>query len=82
MKNRDIYQYSEISSFEDFRLEKERLILKRKLVETRLNISYLQFSEVFSVSNLMFSSVKEFIFPKIADFLGGLKIKVEDDGMK
>jgi len=78
MKNNNTYQYSEISTLEDFRLEKERLILQRKLIELKLNLSYLLISKVFSVSNLIFSLAKEFILPKISDFLGSLIKKVEN----
>lgn len=79
MKNKDRYQFSEITSFEDFQLEKERLSLKRKLVETRLRLSYIQFSEALSISNMMLAAAKEFIFPKISDILEGLLKKAEDN---
>jgi hypothetical protein len=79
MKNKNLYQYSEISNFEDFRLEKERLMLKRKLIETSISLRYLHFREMFSVSNLLFSSAKEFIIAKISDLLDGLTKKVEND---
>jgi hypothetical protein len=79
MKNNSIDQYSEITSFEDFRLEKEILLLKKRLIETKIQHSFMQFSKIFTVSNLLFSISKEFILPKISDFLGVLIKKVGNE---
>jgi hypothetical protein len=64
MKEKNSNPFSEISSFEDFKLEKERLLLKSKLIETRINLSILLISKVFSFSNLIFSVIKQYVLPK------------------
>ena len=79
MKNSYDNKYSEISSFEDFRIERERLIFRSKLIEAKLNLTYLQVSKMFSVSNQFFSIAKEVVLPKISDFLGNLIKKVEKE---
>jgi hypothetical protein len=79
MKNYYDNKYSEISSFEDFRIERERLIFKSILIEAKLNLTYLQVRKMFSVSNLLFSFAKEAILPKISDFLGTLIKKLEKE---
>jgi hypothetical protein len=66
MKRNKNSSYSYISSFEDFRREKEILILKEKIIEARLSLTYLQISQVFSVSNLVFSLVKKYIIPALS----------------
>jgi hypothetical protein len=77
MKNKLDNKYSGISSFEDFRYEKEKLMFRSKLAEVKLNIAYLQVSRMFSVSNLLFSLFREAVLPKISDFLGALIKKTE-----
>jgi hypothetical protein len=79
MKKLNDYQYVEISTFEDFRYEKENLIFRKKLIETKLNLTYLQIREVFSISNMLTSVAKEVVLPKISDFLTGLINKVEEE---
>ncbi len=69
--------YSGISSFEDFKLEKERLLLKAELIETRLSFNFEKIRNVFSVSSMMFSLAKEYIMPKITEFLGGMFKKAD-----
>jgi hypothetical protein len=64
--------YPGISSFEDFRLEKERLLLKMELIETRMSFNFEKIRSVFSVSSMLFSLAKEYLMPKISDFLGGM----------
>jgi len=78
MKTRHNHPYSDIASFEDFQLEKERLLMKRKLIETRLKLSYVRISNTFSITNTIFSTAKEFFLPKISNLLGWLLNKVED----
>jgi hypothetical protein len=65
MKRINDHYYPGITNFEDFRLEKQRLILKSKLVEAKIDIEIIMIREVFSVSSLLFSFAKEFILPKI-----------------
>ena len=77
MKKSQTYKYSYISSFEDFSIEKDRLIQKSKHIEERFNLSYQMINRVFSISNLLFSLVKEYVIPKISEFLGSLIKKVE-----
>jgi len=76
MKNYYNNKYSEISSFEDFRIERERLIFKSMLIEAKLSLTYMHIKEMYSVSNLFFSFAKESVFPKISDFIGELIKKV------
>ena len=79
MKRSKDHHYSEISSFEDLRLEKERLKLKSKLIEARINMDILLIRKTFSVSNLILSFSREFVLPEIFDFLGDLSNKVENE---
>jgi hypothetical protein len=67
-KNSDSY-YSELTSFEDLRLERTRLILKGRLLETRINMNFEGIRETFSLSGLVFTMIKEFFFSKIGDIL-------------
>jgi len=77
MKKHNNSHYSEISSFEDFRLESEMLKLRSKFIEAKLNLTYLQIRKIFSVSNLFSSVAKDVVLPKISDFLNVLIGKVE-----
>ena len=72
MKSKRENKYSHISSFEDLRLEREHLIFKSRLIESKLSLTYMHIKEMYSFSNLFFSFAKEAIFPKISDFLGEL----------
>jgi Na+-transporting NADH:ubiquinone oxidoreductase subunit NqrD len=65
MKKNNEYHYSGITSFEDLRLERSRLILKSKLIETKIQIDILQTREVFSISALVLSLVRKYIPPDI-----------------
>jgi len=70
MKNN--HKYSEISSFEDFKTEKERLRMKSRIIETKMELSFLQVKSMFSVSNLLFSVARGIALPKISDFISTL----------
>jgi hypothetical protein len=61
MKKNNDYHYSGITSFEDLRLERARLILKSKLIETKIQIDILQTKEVFSISALALSLARKYI---------------------
>jgi len=61
MKRNDDYHYSGIGSFEDLRLERARLILKSKLIGTKIKIDILQTRELFSVSALVLSLARKYI---------------------
>ena len=50
-----------LTSFEDLRLERARLILKGKLIETKIQIDILQTKEVFSISALVLSLARKYI---------------------
>jgi hypothetical protein len=77
-KNNDSY-YSDLTSFEDFRLERTRLILKSRLIETRINLNFEGIRETFSLSGLVFSMLKELFFSKIGDILGILTKKSDNE---
>lgn len=64
------HKYSAISSFEDFRIEKERLLFREKLTEVKLNLSFNSIVRVFSFSTLFQTITREVILPKISQFLG------------
>jgi len=61
MKKNNDYHYSGITSFDDLHLERARLILKSKLIETKIQIDILQTKEVFSISALVLSLVRKYI---------------------
>jgi hypothetical protein len=61
MKRNNDYHYSGIDSFEDLRLERARLILKSKLIETKIKIDILQTREVFSVPALVLTLARKYI---------------------
>jgi hypothetical protein len=61
MKRNEEYHYSGIDSFEDLRLEKARLILKSKIIETKIKIDIFQTRELFSVSGLVLSLARKYI---------------------
>jgi hypothetical protein len=65
MKEKNINRYPEISSFKDFHLERERLLLKSKLIETRIDLEVYYIRRAFSISNLFFSFVKKYLQPRI-----------------
>ncbi len=73
------HPYKEISSFEDFYLERQRLILKGKLIEAKFNMELNLFREVFSFSNVVLSFAKEFILPYITDFWNSFSKGEEED---
>jgi hypothetical protein len=78
MKKNNIQLYSDISSFEDFHREKGRLILKSKLIESRLELRFLIIKQVFSLSNLITSLSKEYILPRLSEFLEGFLKRTEE----
>jgi hypothetical protein len=69
MKTNSDSRYISISSFEDFRLEKQRLLLKGKLIEAKINMEIILIREVLSVSNVIISFAKEFLMPRISGFI-------------
>lgn len=77
MKNKNRHIYSSIKSFEDFKIEKDRLLIKKEIIEARIKLSFKQFSHIFSISNTIFSISKDFILPSISSLLSWLLKKVE-----
>ncbi len=75
MKRNNSNRYSELSSFADLQVEKERLKLKSQLSEAKINLNILLISEAFSVSSTVLSFAREYILPVIGDFLAGQKDK-------
>jgi len=80
MKRPGIHKFSDIESFDDFRYETDRLVLKSRLVETRLQISFHDITSGFTLSGLIFSLARTLVMPKLSDLLGFLmrKIDIED----
>ena len=76
MKNQK-NKYCKISSFEDFRSEREQLKFRSKLIEAKLSLNYLEVGRMFSLSNLFTSLVKDVVLPKISEFLGVLIDKID-----
>jgi len=80
MKNRTTYtNYSHISSFEDFRAEREQLLMKRELIEVKLNLSYLKLRNAFSFTDTLISLANEYVIPKIKNIFGGFFKNNEDE---
>jgi hypothetical protein len=75
------HKYSDIESFEDFRVEKERLVFRSKLIEARMSLSCLEFKKSLSVSNMFLSFTKEHILPKVSDFLSHLLEKIDKEAL-
>jgi hypothetical protein len=69
MKRNNDHYYPEISSFEDIRLEKTRLILKGKLIESKIGMDILQVREAFSISALVISIARKFIPQELSAIL-------------
>jgi len=61
MKRNNEYHYSSINSFEDLHLERARLILKGKLIETKIKIDIIQTRELFSITALALSLARKYI---------------------
>jgi hypothetical protein len=77
MKKKDRYRYSEIISFDDFQLEKEKLIFKKRLIETKLDFRFSLIKDAFSASKIISSIAKDILWPKVLSFIGDLKNKSE-----
>lgn len=65
MKINNDHPYHSIASFEDFRLERDRLILKSRLIEAKINMEMILMRQFFSVPNLVLQLARELILPKI-----------------
>jgi len=74
------FYYSGISSFKDFRREKEMLTLKSKIIDAKLSLGFMQIKLDLTPSNLLISLAKEYVLPEIVHFLRDSGEKVRDDG--
>lgn len=70
MERNNASYYSEITSFEDLQLERTRLILKGRLIETRINLNLTGIRETFSFSGIILTLAKDFFFSRIGDIFG------------
>lgn len=61
MKRNNDYHYSSISSFEDLHLEKARLIMKSRLLESKINIDIIRIREAFSITTVIVTVIKKII---------------------
>jgi len=69
MKRNNDYYYAGITSFDDLRLEKARLILKSRLVETKIKIDIIETREVLSISSQLLSFARKFVPQEIYGFV-------------
>jgi hypothetical protein len=72
-------KYSEITSFEDFRTEKEKLKSRSDLVESRLRLTQSEVRKMFSVAGQFFSLAREVVIPKISELINVLIKKVRKE---
>jgi len=54
------------------------LVLKGKIIDAKLSLAYLEVKQTFSAKNMVFSMVKEFVLPKISEYLSGFSHKEKD----
>jgi hypothetical protein len=71
--------YTGITSLEEIRLEKSRLLLKGKLLESRIALDVGGVREKFSLAALVASFARSFILPRVSDLLGSLLKTVEKE---
>ena len=72
-------KYSDISSFDDFHSEKEKLRHRGELVETRLRLTQSEVRKMFSVAGQFFSLAREVVLPKISELINVLINKVRKE---
>ena len=72
-------KYSEISSFDDFHTEKEKLKSRGELVESRLRLTQSEVRKMFSVAGQFFSLAREVVLPKISELVNVLIKKVRKE---
>ena len=70
-KNNDSH-YSGITSFEDLRLERTRLVLRSKLIETKIKIDMIQTKEAFPLSSVALSVARKFVPQDIYEIVEGI----------
>lgn len=69
MKRNNDYHYSSVTSFEDLRLEKTRLILKSKIMESKIKLDVIQIGDMFSIQALVMTVLRKFIPSDIYDLI-------------
>ncbi len=81
MKRISNHKYSHLKSFDDFKSEREKLAFRNKLNEVKIELSYSRLKSMFSVSNSLFSLLKEAVLPRFSGLLDFLlkKTKVKTD---
>lgn len=72
MKKNNYYNISEISSFEDIRIERARLNLRSKLIETKIKIDIIQTKEALPLSALLLSVARKFVPQDIYEIVEGI----------
>ena len=72
-------KYSEISSFDDFHTEKEKLKSRGEMVESRLSLTQSEVRKMFSVAGQFFSLASEVVLPKISELINVLIKKVRKE---
>jgi hypothetical protein len=77
MKKNNRYRYSEIISFEDFQYEKDRLIFKKRLIETKLDYRFSLIKDAFSAARFFPYLAKDILWPKVLSFIRDLTNKGE-----
>jgi len=78
MKRINQHHYSGITSFKDFRREKEMLTLKSKIIDAKLSLGFMQIKQNLTPSNLLISLTKEYLLPHIAKLSGLSSAESED----
>jgi hypothetical protein len=68
-KNKD-HHFSGIDSLEELRLEKARLMLKGRIMESKLKIDVLQIRETLSLTGFILAISRKFIRQDFTDLLG------------
>lgn len=71
MRNSNHKKYAGISSFNDFSVEKGRLVQKSKKIRERIDVSFRVISKMASVSTQIFTLAKEIIVPKVSELFKG-----------
>jgi hypothetical protein len=70
-KNND-HHYSGITSFEDLRLERTRLLLRSKLIQTKIKIDMIQTKESLPLSAMALSVARKFIPQDLYEIVEGI----------
>jgi len=66
------HRCSEITSFKDFRREKEILTLHSKLIDTKLSLSFGQIRQSLTPSNLLSALAQKYLFPGVSKYFGDI----------